>query len=93
MRLILTSGTGKELLTHQVLRMLDLMEIHDITNYQISTKLGEDLSISQRITESSWPILRENDSPYYFLYDEEILDFKDCTIIDFKEPIYLVNCQ
>lgn len=93
LRLILTSGTGKELLTHQVLKMLDLMEIHDIPNYQISTKLAEDFLISQRITESSWPIRRENDSPYCFLYGEEMIDFNDCPIVDVKESIYLVNCQ
>ena len=93
MRLILTPGSGKEVLTHQVLKMLDLIENHDLPNYQISTKLGEDLLIRQRITESAWPILREKNSPYYFIYEEEFLDYQDCSIIDSKEPIYLVNCQ
>jgi len=93
MRLILTPGSGKEVLTHQVIKMLDLIDIHDIPNYQISTKLGEDLLIRQRITESSWPVHRENGSPYYLIYEEEFLNYQDCSIIDFQEPIYLVNCQ
>jgi predicted membrane protein len=93
MRLILTPGSGKEVLTNQVLKMLDLIDIHEIPNYQISTKLGEDLLIRQRITESAWPIRRENGSPYYLIDEEEFLNYKDCSIIDSKDPIYLVNCQ
>ena len=93
LRLILTPGSGKEVLTHQVIKMLDLIEIHEIPNYQISSQLDQDLLITQRIIESAWPIRREKDSPYYLIFEEEILDYQDCSIIDSKDPIYLVNCQ
>lgn len=92
-RLIAEPNSGKEVLPHQVLKMLDMIEDKEIDDFQLSSKFEGDILIKQRIVESAWPIKLENESNYLFTYEEELEDYSGCSIIDQRESIYLVNCN
>ena len=93
LRLIVEPNSGKHVLPHQVLKMLDMIDENEIANYQLSSTFEQDILLYQRIVESSWPIKLEEDSIYVFIYEDELIDFSDCSIIDQREGIYLVNCN
>jgi hypothetical protein len=92
-RLIVEPNSGKEVLPHQVLKMLDMIEENEIDEYQLSSKFEMDILIKQRIVESAWPIKLDGKSNYFFIYEEELDDYLSCSIIDQRESIYLVNCN
>jgi len=92
-RLIVEPNSGKEVLPHQVLKMLDMIEENEIDDFQLSSKFDEDILIKQRIVESAWPIKLNGESNYFFTYEEELDDYLICSIIDQRESIYLVNCN
>lgn len=92
-RLITEPNSGKEVLPHQVLKMLDMIEDKEIDDFKLSSKFEGDILIKQRIVESAWPIKLDDESHYFFTYEEELEYFSGCSIIDQRESIYLVNCN
>lgn len=93
LRLIIEPNSGKHVLPHQVLKMLDMIKENEISNYQLSNIIDKDTLLHQRIVESSWPVKLEEDSHFFFIYEEELKDFPNCTIVDQREGIFLVDCN
>lgn len=93
LRLIFTPNSGKEeVLSQPVLSVLSMMEKNNLTNFQLSTKLNIDDYINQRIIEGGYPVIYDMKSNFYFITIEELMNYKNCLILDSSETIYLVDC-
>lgn len=90
---IFTDGTGQEVLPSRVRQMLSMLSANNIPSYQLSNQLSQNEEIRQRIIEAAWPIKLENDSPYLFIYSNEVEDNTRCNFIDKRKDLELVYCN
>ena len=90
---IFRPNSGQEILPGQVQHMLPLLQIHQISSYQLSTLFEQDGWIMQRMIEAAWPIKMESTSPYLFISPEEIPNYPNCDVIDQREDVALGYCH
>jgi hypothetical protein len=88
---IYNSAPGGQVLPKQTRQVLAILQNQKIPDYQISARLHDSL-VQQRIIESTWPLKMEPTSHYYFVYLDEASQYPNCTVVDQKRTIALVQC-
>jgi len=93
LRLILTPNSGKEVLNHDVLEMLGMIDSNQLLDFTVSPTISLDEYTKQRIVESAWPIRNNPEAKFIFVFENELAKYQSCNVLDQRELIYLVNCN
>ncbi len=93
LRLILTPNSGKEVLNHDVLKMLDMIDSNQLLDFTVSPTKNLNEYNKQRIVESAWPIRNNPESKFIFVFENELAKYQSCYVMDQRELIFLVNCN
>jgi hypothetical protein len=91
--LILTPNSGKEVLNHDVIEMLDMIDSNKLIDYTVSPTISLNEYTKQRIVESAWPIRNNPESKFIFVFENELAKYQSCYVMDQRELIFLVNCN
>jgi hypothetical protein len=85
----LTPNSGREVLPEVVQQMLSLLESHQITKFQVSKAIAQDVLVSQRLTESAWPRIWM-ESQYLLCGVSEVKQNPTWVIVDTRKDVALV---